>query len=106
MKKLILSAAIVLGSLSTMSAQEAMPEETTTTTEQTTTTTSSTQTGFTEIAMDQVPSAVMESLKTAYPDAAVTKAYVNENKEYQLDVTMGDKQGSVFADETGKWIQK
>ncbi|MCW2121173.1 hypothetical protein M2326_003506, partial [Flavobacterium sp. 7A] len=27
-------------------------------------------------------------------------------KEYQLDVKVGDKEGSLFADENGKWIQK
>ncbi|MCG9792141.1 hypothetical protein [Flavobacterium algicola] len=110
MKKLILSAAIILGGLSTMSAQEATPEQSTTPTEatmpaETTTETATAQTGYNEIATDQVPSAVSTALSNAYPDAVLQKAAVNEKNEYQLDVKVGDKEGSLFADETGKWIQ-
>ncbi|MCW2119127.1 hypothetical protein [Flavobacterium sp. 7A] len=101
MKKLILSAAIILGSLTTMSAQD----QSTTPTQETTETASS-STGFTEINTAEVPAAVTDALKKAYPDAMLTKAYVNEKKEYQLDVKVGDKEGSLFADENGKWIQK
>ncbi|MCG9792138.1 hypothetical protein [Flavobacterium algicola] len=118
MKKLILSAAIILGGLSTMSAQETMPEQSATPTEETmpaeaatatetdaTTATASTQTGYSEISNEEVPSAVSDALVKAYPNATVSKAYVNENNEYQLDIKVDDKEGSLFADETGKWIQ-
>ncbi|MCG9792140.1 hypothetical protein [Flavobacterium algicola] len=120
MKKLILSAAIILGGLSTMSAQEAMPEQSATPTEETmpaetaaatetdattATATASTQTGYSEISNDEVPSAVSDALVKAYPNATVSKAYVNENNQYQLDVKVDDKEGSLFADENGKWIQ-
>ncbi len=107
MKKLILSAAIILGGLTTMSAQEqTTPAETTTPTEQTTTATTQQTDEFTEIKAEEVPAAVTEALKKAYPDAVVSKAYVNEKKEYKLDVKVGDKEGALYADETGKWIQK
>ena len=117
MKKLILSAAIVLGSLTTMSAQETPAEDQNATpTEQTTPATDqaapateeATQTTgvYNEIKSDEVPAAVTESLKKAYPDAELTKAYVNDKKEYKLEVKMGDKEGALYADETGKWIQK
>ncbi|MCG9792139.1 hypothetical protein [Flavobacterium algicola] len=119
MKKLILSAAIILGGLSTMSAQEAAPEQSTTTTEQTmpaetaaaetesnaTTATASTETGFSEISNEEVPVAVTDALVKAYPAATLNKAFVNENNEYQLDIKVDDKEGSLFADESGKWIQ-
>lgn len=98
MKKLVLSAAVLLGSLSTFAAiapvQNSVVKIITIADE------------FTEIKIEELPTAVTDALKTAYPDAVIDKAYVNENKEYKLDITMGDKQGSVFADETGKWIQK
>lgn len=98
MKKLVLSAAVLLGSLSTFAAiapvQNSVVKIITIADE------------FTEIKIEELPTAVTDALNTAYPDAVIDKAYVNENKEYKLDITMGDKQGSVFADETGKWIQK
>lgn len=118
MKKILLAAAIILGGLSTMSAQEAMPEQGATQTEEaapaeaaatTETTTANedtkTQVGYTEITNEEVPMAVTEALLKAYPEAVLTKAYVNENKEYRLDIKAGDQEGSLFADEAGKWIQ-
>ncbi|NRS90288.1 hypothetical protein HNQ02_003226 [Flavobacterium sp. 7E] len=98
MKKLILSTAVLLGSLSTFAAITSVPnsvEKVITIADE-----------FTEIKIEEVPTAVTDALKTAYPDAVINKAYVNENKEYQLDIKLGDKQGSVFVDENGKWIQK
>ena len=98
MKKLILSAAIILGSLSTITATASninpivksviIADD------------------YTEIKVEEVPAAIIDALKKAYPDAVLTKAYVNENKEYKLDVKVGDKEGNLFADETGNWIQK
>ena len=98
MKKLILSAAILLGSLSTITATASnvnpivksviIADD------------------YTEIKVEEVPAAIIDALKKAYPDAVLTKAYVNENKEYKLDVKVGDKEGNLFADETGNWIQK
>jgi hypothetical protein len=117
MKKLILSAAILLGSLSTFA--QTTPEEGTTpekeTTTQTTTETtsqSSTQTasetpeGYTEVKLEEVPAAVTESLKKSVPDAKLVNAYINEKKQYKLKVEVGDKVGSLDADENGKWINQ
>ncbi|MFL9829849.1 hypothetical protein ACSV4D_10530 [Flavobacterium sp. ARAG 55.4] len=101
MKKLILATAIVLGGLSTMNAQA-----------QETTTPAQTQQAapatdeFKEIKVEEVPAAVTESLKKAYPDAVINKAHMNGKNEYQLDVKVGDKEGALYADKTGKWIQK
>lgn len=98
MKKLVLSVAILLGSLSTFASTSPIKDvtvKTITVAEE-----------FVEVKIEEVPSAVTDALKTAYPDAIVNKAYVNENKEYKLDITLGDKQGAVFADENGNWIQK
>ncbi|WP_418264268.1 hypothetical protein [Flavobacterium faecale] len=109
MKKLILSAAIVLGSLSTLSAQEQMQDQNTVPTEQTPSSTATEATATsqteTEIKIEEVPAAVTEALKKAYPEAVINKAYINDKKEYKLDVKVGDREGSLFADENGKWIQ-
>ena len=124
MKKLILSAAIVLGGLTTMSAQaqeentttaeqpaqteqaapaqEAAPAEQATQTEQST----ATSDAYTEIKTEEVPAAVAEALKKAYPEAVLNKASVNSKKEYQLEIKVGDKEGALYADESGNWIAK
>ena len=98
MKKLILSAAIVLGSLSSFAT--ALP------TSVIDIKTTSVQEEYTEIKIEELPAAIPAALKKAYPDAVLNKAYVNANKEYKLDVTVGDKVGSLFADATGNWIKK
>lgn len=98
MKKLILSATILLGSLSTFA--QATPEETTTTT----TTEVKTTEEYAEIKLDEVPTAVTESLKKSVPDAKLVKAFINEKKQYKLEVEIGDKVGSLYADAKGKWI--
>lgn len=99
MKKLILSAAILLGSLSTF-AQTAAPEKTTVTSETTTTET------YTEITTAEVPEAVKAALLKAYPTAVLDKAYINEKKEYKLEITVDHKMGALYADATGNWIKK
>lgn len=98
MKKLILSAAIILGSLSTIATPlKSYHQETTSMT---------VQDEYTEIKLEEVPEAIKTSLKASFPTAVLLKAYVNVKKEYQLDVIAGDKKGSLWADETGKWITK
>ncbi|AWG21074.1 hypothetical protein FFWV33_05770 [Flavobacterium faecale] len=104
MKKILLATAIVLGSLTSIQAQDKM-STTETTTVTTTAESSAAATEFDEIQLDDVPSVVSTTLATAYPDAILTKAYVNANKDYRLDVKLGDKEGSLFLDEKGKWIR-
>jgi len=98
MKKLILSAAIILGSFATYAQQSAPPksEVTTQTAEDT----------FTEIKVEEVPEAVKSALTKAYPTAVLDKAFINEKKEYKLQVTVGDKTGALYADATGAWLKK
>ena len=61
---------------------------------------------YTEIKLEEVPAAVTDALKKAYPDAVLSKAYKNAKSEYKLDVTVGDKVGSLFANADGSWIKK
>ena len=104
MKKLILSAAILLGSLSTF-AQTSAPVKTATTTTQATTQATVPGT-YTEITAEEVPEAVKSALTKTYPTAVLNKALINEKKEYELQVKVGDRVGSVYADATGAWIKK
>ncbi len=61
---------------------------------------------YTEIKTEELPAAVAEALKKAYPEAVLNKASVNAKKEYQLEIKVGDKEGALYADESGNWIAK
>jgi hypothetical protein len=98
MKNLFLSAAIILGGLTAFAS--------TTPIYTTSVTTISIQDEYTEVKLEEVPAPITEALKKAYPDAVLTKAYKNEKSEYKLDVTVGDKVGSLFANADGTWIKK
>jgi predicted KAP-like P-loop ATPase len=104
MKKLILTAAIFLGSLSTFA--QASPATKTEKTTQTTQTTQVVEEKYTEIKAEELPDAVKSSLKKAFPTAVLDKAFINEKKEYKLQVTVGEKVGALYADAAGKWITK
>lgn len=98
MKKLILSAAIVLGSFSTYAA--------TFTGSSTEICIVSIQEKYKEVKMEEIPDAVKKSLETAYPGAQIEKGYVSEKKEYKLEIAVGDQKATVYADANGNWIKK
>jgi len=97
MKKLILSAAIVLGSFSTYAG---------TVTNSTEVCTVSIQEEYKEVKMKEIPDAVKTSLETAYPGALIEKGYISEKKEYKLEIAVGDQKSTVYADAKGNWIKK
>jgi hypothetical protein len=98
MKNLFLSAAIVLGGLTSFAA--------TTPITNTIVKTITVADEYTEIKLEELPAPITEALKKAYPDAVITKAYKNEKSEYKLDVTVGEKVGNLFANADGTWIKK
>ncbi|WDF63159.1 hypothetical protein [Flavobacterium sp. KACC 22763] len=98
MKNLFLSAAIVLGSLTSFAS--------TTQVTNTTVKTISIEDEYTEIKLEELPAAITDALKKAYPEAVITKAYKNEKAQYKLDVTVGDKVGNLFANADGTWIKQ
>ena len=98
MKNLFLSAAIVLGSLTSFASTSPISNKIVKTI--------SIQDEYTEIKVEEVPAAVPDALKKAYPDAVLSKAYKNAKSEYKLDVTVGDKVGSLYANADGTWIKK
>ena len=97
MKKVVLTFAIVLGSLTAFATPTPANQEVVISIVM--------QDEYTEVALEEVPAAITEALKAAYPTAVLDKAYINAEKKYKLDVTVGDKKGNLFADENGKWIQ-
>ena len=98
MKNLFLSAAIVLGSLSSFASTSPVTN--------TIVKTISIQDEYTEIKLEEVPSAVTDALKKAYPDAVLSKAYKNAASQYKLEVTVGEKVGSLYANADGSWVKK
>ncbi|MGN7810150.1 hypothetical protein [Flavobacterium sp. 22076] len=97
MKKLAISAAIILGSLSIPALAEITPNEVNTSI--------SVQTEYTEVTTDAVPAAVKTALQTAYPNAKLVKAYVNDKKEYKLEISVGDQKATVYSDVNGNWLK-
>lgn len=63
------------------------------------------QNEYTEVALDAVPANVKTALTTAYPGAKLDKAYVNEKKEYKLEISVGDQKATVFSDVNGNWLK-
>ncbi|MBP1223359.1 hypothetical protein [Flavobacterium sp. 1355] len=98
MKNLFLSAAIVLGGLTSFASTSPITN--------TIVKTISIQDEYTEIKLEEVPAAITEALKKAYPDAVLSKAYKNAKSEYKLDVAVGDKVGNLYANADGSWIKK
>jgi hypothetical protein len=98
MKNLFLSAAIVLGGLTSFASTSPVAN--------TIVKTISIQDEYTEIKLEEVPAAITEALKKAYPDAVLSKAYKNAKSEYKLDVAVGDKVGNLYANADGTWIKK
>jgi len=98
MKNLFLSAAIVLGGLTSFASTSPISN--------TIVKVVTIQDEYTEIKVVEVPVAVTDALKKAYPDAVLTKAYKNTKSEYKLEVAVGDKVGSLFANADGTWIKK
>jgi len=98
MKKLILSMAIVLGSLSIYAFE-------TNETVKPVIVETEFQDGFNEINNDAVPAAIITALENAYPGATLVKAYVNENVEYKLDIQVGENTATIYSDVNGNWLK-
>ena len=96
MKKLILSAAIVLGTLS-MQAGNTFIKSAVIQSE-------ITQDEYKEI--DAVPAAIKTALDNAYPGVKLEKAYVNEKKEYKIDIIVREEKSTVYTDAKGNILKK
>lgn len=115
MKKLILSAAVVLTSLTTFAQATTDSETGVVTTEAVavkaksetgTTKGVTTQEKYTEIASTEVPAPVHSALEAAHPGAVVQKASINKANEYKLDVKVADQKATLYTDAAGNWIEK
>ncbi|AYN69441.1 hypothetical protein D1013_19665 [Euzebyella marina] len=102
MKNLMFAAVLSLGTM-TAFAQE----EETTVEEVATEQVEATQDDYTEIAAEEVPAAITEALEAAHPGATISKAFMNEEAEYKLEVAKEDGEtAELYADAEGNWIEK
>ncbi len=63
------------------------------------------QDGFNEITSDKLPQAVTDALAKDYPEATISKAYMNEESQYKLEVALKDgSNAELYADADGNWI--
>jgi hypothetical protein len=98
MKKLILSAAIILGAISVQATTSLKPISTIHSV--------ISQEEFTKITADAVPDAVKSTIEKSFPGAKLQKAYKNEKNEYKLDITISDKMYTIHTDASGNIIKK
>jgi hypothetical protein len=98
MKKLILSAAIILGAIS---AQAAIATNSVLIIQSV-----NIQDEFTEVSADAIPAAVKSTIEKSFPGTKLEKAYKNEKNEYKLEITKDDKKYTVYTDASGNIIKK
>ena len=99
MKKVILTAGIILGGLSTYATSAFAMN-------QTEEIVLSVQEEYKEIKTDTLPQAVKDALAADFETATLDKAYVNDKQEYKLDITVDGVASTVYADKDGNWIEK
>ena len=96
MKKLILSTAIILGALTVSASTTAIK----TPLKQLITV----QEEYEEI--DAVPAAIKTALENAYPGVKLNKAYINDKKEYKIEITVREQKSIVYTDAKGNILKK
>ncbi|OXA68413.1 hypothetical protein B0A67_20750 [Flavobacterium aquidurense] len=96
MKKLILSAAILLGGVSMQAGNVAVTSSMVQSV--------NIQDDYKEV--DAVPAAIKTALDEAYPGVKLDKAYVNDKKEYKIEITVRGEKSTVYTDATGKILKK
>ncbi|MDG3583059.1 MULTISPECIES: hypothetical protein [Galbibacter] len=100
MKKLVLVSALTLGSFASFAAtpvifHDGIAEDIYMVQEE-----------YQEIEVAEVPQAITDALAADFPGAEISKAYKNEASEYKLEVTVGEETSTLYANESGEWIQK
>ncbi len=97
MKKVILTAVFAFATLTTFATTEVNSVETQNVI---------LQEEFKELPVEELPSAVQEAVKKDFKDAKIQKAFVNESKEFKLELIVGGATQTVYADANGNWLKK
>jgi len=98
MKKLILSAAIILGGLSLQAAVQSQSNSVIKSV--------NIQDEYTEITADAVPAAVKSTIEKSFVGSKLEKAWKNAKDEYKLEISKEGKKYTFFADASGNIIKK
>ncbi|MDW5288311.1 hypothetical protein [Formosa sp. PL04] len=61
---------------------------------------------YKEIKVSELPTVITDAVSADFSEATISKAYVNELKEYKLELTMDGVIKTVYTDAAGKWINK
>lgn len=105
MKKLILSAVIVFGSLTAMNAQTDQAKTLSSNTAKASMSAELVQ-DYKEVKTSEVPQNVLASLSKTYDGVSVSKAYVNERGEYKLELSTADKKtATVYTNGKGEVVK-
>ncbi|CAZ95403.1 hypothetical protein Q4603_07260 [Zobellia galactanivorans] len=102
MKNLMFAAVLSLGTMTAFAQEEETVVEETVATEVV-----EAQDAFAEVAVEEVPAAISEALEAAHPGATISKAFMNEDAQYKLEVAKEDGEtAELYADAEGNWIEK
>ena len=100
MKKVLLVAALSLGTMTAFAQEEEVAVESVATEVM------EEQDAFTEIAIEELPEAITVALEAAHPGATISQAYINEAAQYKLEVAKEDGEAvELYADAEGNWIE-
>lgn len=107
MKKLIFATMLSLGSLTAFAQDTETDKEQEDMETPATEVVAEAQDNFSEIAIEELPEAVVSAVEKNYPTATINSAYVNEEKHFKLEVSLQDgTAGTLYADEDGNWIEQ
>ena len=98
LKKLVLGAAIIAGGFSTFAL--------TNINQSTEVICISITEDFKEIKLKELPKDVMLTVAKDYELATVTKAYVNKNEQYKLELMENDEITTVYISKDGEWLEE
>lgn len=106
MKKVFLVAALALGTMTAFAQESEIAVEEAVNEVEVITEVVEAQDAFTEVAIEELPEAITKALATDHPGTTISKAYVNEETQYKLEVAKEDGTTvELYADEEGNWIE-
>lgn len=63
------------------------------------------QSEYTEISLASIPKSVKVALVKAYPGATIVKAFINNKKEYRIEISVEGQNATVDTDAEGNWLK-
>lgn len=58
---------------------------------------------YTEVSVNTIPATIKAALETAYSGTKLIKAFVNQKKEYKLELSVNNQKATVYTDANGNW---